>query len=528
MRLLNVSKIVTCVLAVALASAAASASGANVGAHYGAGGPASADACSTQVSAGYAHCLAHFRTDTWARDRQPAAHGSRVSSATLGNNGAYDPSFLQSAYATPSATNGVGQTVAIVDAYDDPNAYSDMTYYRSFFGLPACTSASGCFRKVNQSGTASPLPNHNSGWGQEISLDLDMVSAVCPNCHVMLVEASSNSLANLGAAVNTAVKLGANVVTNSYGGNEYSSEESDAATYYTHPGVAITASSGDSGYGVEFPAAAPTVTAVGGTSLYQATNTGTRNATEEAWSGAGSGCSAYEQQQAWQLTIITEYTLAGCYKRIVADVSADANPSTGVWVYDTYANPGFEIFGGTSASAQIVGAVYALAGNSSASGEPSFYPYSHPTALNYVHAGSNGSCGTYLCNAATNEHYNGPTGLGTPNGDGAFLAAAAPPPPPSAPGAPRSLTAATSSSKGVALKWSAPASSGSNAITSYKLYRATRSGQETAYGSVGCTSSTCSYNDSATTSRTTYYYTVAAVNSVGAGPQSNQASAKAK
>lgn len=514
----------------ALLFAATPAFAVKVGTHYGPEGPTSADSCSSSVSPGYAHCLAHFRTDAWARDRGPAAHGQKVSSSTLGNNGAYDPSFLRSAYVTPSATGGAGQTVAIVDAYDDPNAESDMAHYRSFFGLPACTSESGCFRKVNQSGGASPLPSRNSGWGQEISLDLDMVSAICSNCHIVLVEASSSSMANLGASVNTAVKLGANVVTNSYGGSEYSGETSDTASYFDHPGVAITAASGDSGYGVEFPAAAPTVTAVGGTSLYQETNTGTRNATEEAWSGAGSGCSAYESQKAWQLAIVTEYTLTGCYKRIVSDVSADANPSTGVWVYDTYGgNSGFEIFGGTSASTQIVGAVYALADNAPGSDEATYFPYSHTAALNYVHAGSNGKCGTYLCNAADSEHYNGPTGLGTPNGVAAFVAGEAPPPPPATvPTAPLSLTASTALRTGVTLKWSAPASNGGRPVTSYVVYRSTSSGQESAYGTVNCTASTCSATDTGTRSRTVYYYTVAAVNAIGTGPQSNQASARAK
>ncbi|HEX5308759.1 MAG TPA: fibronectin type III domain-containing protein [Solirubrobacteraceae bacterium] len=608
----------------ALMLVAAPASAVKVGAHYGPEGPTNANSCSNSVSAGYAHCLAHFRTDAWARDRRPVAHGQKVSSATLGNDGAYDPSFLRSAYATPSA-GGVGQTVAIVDAYDDPNAESDMAHYRSFFGLSACTTANGCFRKVNQSGAASPLPSHNSGWGQEISLDLDMVSAICESCHVVLVEASSNSMANLGASVNTAVKLGANVVTNSYGGSEYSSETSDTTSYFDHPGVAITAATGDSGYGVEFPAAAPTVTAVGGTSLYQETNSGTRDATEEAWSGAGSGCSSYEPQQAWQLAVVTEYTLTGCYKRMIADVSADANPNTGVWVYDTYGgNSGFEIFGGTSASTQIVGAVFALAGNApGGSGEATAYPYSHIAALNYVHVGSNGKCGTYLCDAADSEHFNGPTGLGTPNGVAAFTGTPPAPPtsvpsapqsltakagngqvalswtapsstggatsvtyelfrgtspggetatpiatgvsgtsftdkglsngttyyytvkavnslgageasgeasatPASAPSAPLSLTASTASGTGVALKWSAPASSGGSAVTSYVVYRSTLSGRESAYGTVSCTASTCSATDTGTRSRTVYYYTVAAVNAIGTGPQSNQASAKAK
>jgi len=201
----------------------------------------------------------------------------------------YTPADLQSAYNLPSATAGSGQTVGIVDAYDDPNAESDLAVYRSEFGLPACTTANGCFKKVSQTGTTS-YPRGNSGWAEEISLDLDMVSAICPNCHILLVEASSTSFADLGTAVNTAVSLGAKYVSNSYGGNE-SSGESSYASYYNHPGTVITASSGDNGYGVETPAAYSSVVAVGGTSLTRSNTT--RGWSETAWSDAGSGCSAY-------------------------------------------------------------------------------------------------------------------------------------------------------------------------------------------------------------------------------------------
>src|SRR6266705_1175331 len=161
---------------------------------------------------------------------------------------------MQSAYQLPSAGRGIGQTVAIVDAYDDPQAEADLAAYRAQYGLPPCTSATGCFRKVNQSGIADPLPLQDPGWGLEISLDLDMVSATCPQCHILLVEATSNANANLYAAVDTAARLGANEISNSYGGSESSSDTANNS-HYNHPGVAITVSSGDGGYGVEFPAA---------------------------------------------------------------------------------------------------------------------------------------------------------------------------------------------------------------------------------------------------------------------------------
>jgi subtilase family serine protease len=316
--------------------------------------------------------------------------------------------------------------VAIVDAYDDPNAQADLNVYRSTVvpALPPC--GAGCFTKVNESGQASPLPKVDPGWAQEESLDIDMVSAICPNCHILLVEASSASMTDLGTAVNTAVRLGATEVSNSYGGNESSSETSWANSYYNHPGVPITVSAGDSGYGVEFPASAPNVTAVGGTTLSRASNA--RGWTETVWgssrggSGTGSGCSAYVTKQSWQ-------TDAGCAKRTVADVSADANPSTGVAVYDSTADGkyvGWMEFGGTSVASPIIAAVYALAGNATSINDAS-YAYQHASSLFDVTSGANGSCTSrfgggsakaYLCTAQVG--YDGPTGLGTPNGTGAF------------------------------------------------------------------------------------------------------------
>jgi len=236
-----------------------------------------------------------------------------------------------------------------------------------------------------------------------------MVSAICPNCHILLVEASSNSFANLSTAVDTAARLGANAISNSYGGSEYSSETSDQ-THYNHPGIAITVSSGDNGYGVEFPAASQYVTAVGGTSLKRSGSSWS----ETVWSGAGSGCSAYIAKPSWQ-------TDSGCSKRTVADVSAVADPNTGVAVYDSLryqGRSGWLVFGGTSVAAPIIAGVYALAGNASSVTYGSF-PYSHTSSLHDVTSGSNGSCGSsYLCTGKTG--YDGPTGLGTPNGTGGF------------------------------------------------------------------------------------------------------------
>lgn len=344
--------------------------------------------------------------ETLAHSTVPAASGVNPAATPSG----YGPSDLHSAYALPTA-GGSGATVAIVDAYDDPSAESNLATYRSTYGLTACTTANGCFRKVGQSGTGS-LPAANAGWAEEISLDLDMVSAICPQCHILLVEASSASMANLGQAVNTAVALGAKYVSNSYGGGESSADTSYDSSYFNHPGVAITVSSGDSSYGVEYPAASRYVTAVGGTALRRATGT-TRGWSETAWTGAGSGCSRYDAKPSWQKD-------TGCSRRTVADVSAVADPSTGVAVYDTYGgDPGWEVFGGTSVSSPIIAAVYALAGTPSSGSTPASFPYAHTGALFDVTSGSNGSCGgSYLCTAGPG--YDGPTGLGTPNGTAAF------------------------------------------------------------------------------------------------------------
>ena len=305
-------------------------------------------------AAGSARCHARVRTDSSAKGKAPARVATPAA-GTLGNGGAYDPGYLQSAYnlANAAASAGAGQTVAIVDAYDAPNAESDVNYYRSWFGLPACTTANGCFRKVNQSGAAGPYPSVDPSWAQEISLDLDMVSAICPNCQIVLVEANSSSFADLGAAVNMAATLGVTAISNSYGAVEWSGETGYWESFYNHPGIAVTVSAGDNGYGVEFPAATGYAIAVGGTTLNQATNTGSRNATETVWSGSGSGCSAYEPKPIWQHDV-------GCLRRTVADVAAVADPATGVWVYDTTpanGRSGWLVFGGTSVASPIVSSV---------------------------------------------------------------------------------------------------------------------------------------------------------------------------
>ena len=361
------------------------------------------DVCATVTRPGWVGCLSKVRTDVRARK------GLLAAAATPQG---YGPSALQNAYLLPSATGGSGQTVAVVDAYDDPQAESDLQVYRAQYGLPACDTANGCFRKVAQDGSAG-FPPANSDWALEESLDIDMVSAICPNCHILLLEANDASLANVSAAVNEAVRLGARYVSNSYGGLEQPSQTS-ADSAYNHPGVVITASSGDSGYGVQYPAASPYVTAVGGTSLIQDPSV-SRGWAETAWQRASSGCSAYEAKPSWQAD-------SGCANRSVSDVSAVADPNTGVAVYDT--GPGYsgwQVVGGTSVASPVIAAVYALAGTPAAGTYPASYPYADPSDLNDVTSGTNGICGVgYLCSAGPG--YDGPTGLGTPHGVSAFAA----------------------------------------------------------------------------------------------------------
>lgn len=364
------------------------------------------------ATSGFAQCHAIVNLSATAKGPTPSA----LTGCSNPSSG-YTPCDLQSAYAIPSTTTT--NTVAIVDAYNDPNAEADLGVYRSQFGLPACTTANGCFSKVNQTG-GTKYPRNNGGWAQEISLDLDMVSALCASCHILLVEASSNSFSNLLAAEDYATAH-ANYISNSWSGGE-SSGESSYDSHFAHAGKVYVFATGDSGYGSQYPATSPYVTAAGGTHLVSASNT--RGWTETAWSGAGSGCSSYEAQPSWQQTVSNITSV--CSKRAEADVSAVADPNTGVDVYDSYSYQGLSgwlVFGGTSVATPIIATVYAIAGNASTavptSTSGASYLYSHTSSLNDVTSGSNGSCGgTDLCTSVAG--WDGPTGLGTPNGTGGF------------------------------------------------------------------------------------------------------------
>jgi subtilase family serine protease len=349
--------------------------------------------CGAPAHAGWATCYSKHRTAA-AQPHTPAATPD-----------GFGPTDLQSAYnLQPGST---AETVAIVDAYDDPNAEADLAKYRAQYGLPSCTTDNGCFKKVDQKGGTN-YPAADAGWAGEISLDLDMVSAISPNSHILLVEADDPSFANLGAAENTAA-AGATIVSNSYGGSDES--DSDYGKYFNHAGVAITASAGDDGYqGASYPASSSTVIAVGGTSLKK--DSSSRGWSETAWDGTGSGCSTLNKAIAGSSSADT-----GCTGRAMNDVSAVADPNTGVAVYDSYQSDGWAVYGGTSASAPIIAGTIALAGNS-ADVTPGT-PYAHADALNDVSSGNNGSCSpSQLCTARSG--WDGPTGLGTPNGTGAF------------------------------------------------------------------------------------------------------------
>jgi subtilase family serine protease len=324
----------------------------------------------------------------------------------------YVASQLEAAYKLP-VSRGAGQTIAVVDAFDDPTAEADLATYRSTNGLAPCTTSNGCFRKLNETGAAGPYPTADPGWGIEISLDLDMVSAACPRCHIVLVEAASSFVLDLGISEDTAARLGVAAISNSYGLAEFNGMQ-QFEKYYRHPGTTILVSSGDFGFGpANFPAVMANVVAVGGTTLSPASNA--RGWSEIAWNGAGSGCSAYIAKPSWQPG-------NHCFMRTVADVSADADPNPGLAVYDTSFPPGFDglnpgwiAVGGTSASSPFIAGVVGLAGNGKTMS--SGFAYHHVGGFFDVIGGSNGYCGSlqnYLCNGV--KGYDAPTGIGTPNG----------------------------------------------------------------------------------------------------------------
>ena len=342
------------------------------------------------IPARSARCFATIVTD-----------GGGISPLATGTPQGYGPADFKAAYANrgTSATH-----VGVVVAYDAPHIQADLATFSKVYGLPAppvCTSArqTGCLEKVNQRGGIA-YPQADSGWAVEASLDVESIHGQCPGCRISLVEASSPSMDNLAAATEEAVTLGAKVVSNSYGGAE-SSGEAAYDSHYHKPGAMMVVSSGDSGYGTEYPAASPYVVAVGGTSLKMSNG---RVISETAWSGAGSGCSQFEYKPVWQHD-------KKCVMRSIADIAADADPTTGASIYDSYANSGrsgWFTVGGTSLAAPLVAGIIAASGNTS--NEPASLYGGVGSVIRDITTGSNGNCATYLCKASPG--YDGPTGLG--------------------------------------------------------------------------------------------------------------------
>jgi hypothetical protein len=383
-------------------------------------------ACATPIRPGQMACMALI----------PA--GQRRAGPDAASPVGYSPQDLQTAYGltADAAKASGGETIAVVDAFNDADAASDLAQYRTKFGLPACTTASGCLRIVSEYGTSTlPKSDSTGGWELEESLDLDMVSGICPNCSILLVEANSASISDLATAERTASRApDVDAVSNSWGsGAEFIGENQFDPDFYA-PGTAIVVAGGDDGYGTQYPAASPYVTAVGGTTLV---GSGT-SWSQTAWNGVGSGCSSLEPKPSWQTADDTSPD--GCLNRTMNDVAADADPSTGVAIYDTVKDPqlggvpDWTTVGGTSVATPIIAAAYALSdvaaggpGRALIAGTfPASYPYFATSGLTDITSGSDGSCESYrayLCHAVPG--YDGPTGLGTPSGTAAFTVAPA-------------------------------------------------------------------------------------------------------
>jgi len=479
-----------------------------------------------RASPGHSECLAilvpaasSLSPSASLQSQAPALASTSFSGSGVG--GGYAPADLRSAYDLPSATAGSGQTVAVVDAFDDPSAESDLATYRSHYGISACTTANGCFRKVNQSGGSS-YPSPEPGWAVEISLDLDMASAACPKCHILLVEASNNENASLYDAEDEAVALGATEISDSWGGPEEAGETADDV-YLHHAGVVITAAAGDEGYAVEYPAASQYVIAVGGTSLTPASNS--RGWSETAWNGTGSGCSAYEPKPAWQ-------TDTKCSHRTDNDVAAVASTATPVSVADSYelpsefsiGEPGWTLVGGTSVSSPLIAGTMALANayTRSFAGADALYEEAAQNGtgvLDDVTSGNNvkkgqKSCGSYLCEAGPG--YDGPTGLGSPYGAPVVL-----------PSPPTVVTTAASSVTQTSATLNATVNPNSGEVSECRF----EYGTSTSYGqSASCSSLPGSGSSpvavsaglTSLTANTTYHFRISATNAGGEGKGSDE------
>jgi hypothetical protein len=339
--------------------------------------------------------------------------------------GGYSPADLASLYRIPDITTNA--TVGIVDVGSDPNTAAQLSYYRAYFGLPACTKANGCFREVAQDGSTA-LPPTNSDWTTEIAIDVQAVSAVCPSCRILLVDARSANSSDMGAAVQTAVRLGATYLSLSFGSPDSLLNQTLNLTYYNSPGVTYVAASGDSGYagGTIFPSTASNVVAAGGTSVKLVNGVWHQS----AWAGAGSGCSSIGLLTG-TITTLVQSLLSGTYcpaGRAVADISALADPATGLMFYRAGQ---WWYGGGTSLAAPIIAGLYALAGNHTDPLAIYHNVTTRPSSFVDITAGQTGTCGTALC--AAGSGWDGPTGVGTPAGLAGLAATGAAAPPLAAP-----------------------------------------------------------------------------------------------
>jgi hypothetical protein len=384
-------------------------------------------ACTAPTHPGEFRCFAIERVEVRAGTRGAYAYDP---DATFGHGhiGGYSPNDLAQAYGY-SAGAAVSETVAIVDWYDDPQVRHDLNVFDHAYGLPRETPTS--FRTVNQNGQAAPLPVASTDTSTEISLDVQAVRAVCHRCRIVLVEAFNAITPDITAAENTAARLHANEISNSFGTPESSATSSALRAAFKHPGTVITASTGDDGWydwdfwnahfatgnEPQFPSTSANVVAVGGT-LLKVTSTGAR-ASETVWNengaddnrgirtdralgAGGGGCSTSFSAKSWQ-SHVAGYRATGCGSgRLAADVSAIADPQRGFDVFDSYghggnAHQGWLTVGGTSLSAPVTAALFALAGGSGGSAWPaaSLYINSalHPTRLFDVTSGGTGFCG---------------------------------------------------------------------------------------------------------------------------------------
>ena len=364
------------------------------------------------------------------------AQGSPTPMATLVPGG-YSAAELAAAYHLPDAASGTSATVAIIDGGGYPSVEAVLARYRTQFGLPPCTVSAGCLKVVDYQG-GPPLRPDGTDEERELSaetaLDVEMVSAACPACKILLVQAPTQdfylssqhtpaqAVPSIAKAVEVAIRSGAAAVSMSFG---YPSTKDintgPVSAVFSHPGIAFVASSGDSGYHGNvhgyWPQNLPTVVSVGGTALYQSDS----GFTSSAWNEAGSACETDLPPAHGQPAAVSAYCSG---HRASSDVSAVSDPSTGVAVYDSYGIGGWYVAGGTSAAAPVIAAMFARAGHTSRVDGPSTL-YSAPAgAFTDISVGQNGaahSCQTtapQLC--VSGPGWDGPTGIGTPNGLAGF------------------------------------------------------------------------------------------------------------